>query len=191
MKLELSHVELLLELFPLFVELRVFSARPGKFLLDVSPLLRNELGALQHLTGDHQTAATSLTQALTLFREVGDRVEEAEALNHLGALQATTLGPQEALARYSEALTITRDTGSPLEQADALTGIGRCHIHTGNTAGGTALLRQALDIYQRIGSPSAQRIQKILDEHPADAEHSATPTHPRYEPPMEHRSSTR
>ena len=38
MKLELSHVELLLELFPLFVELRVFSMRLGKFILDVSPL---------------------------------------------------------------------------------------------------------------------------------------------------------
>ena len=135
-----------------------------------------ELGAVQYLTGDHQTAATSLAQALTMHRELGARWGEAEILNLIGELQATTLGPEAGIARYTEALTIARDIPAAEVEADALTGIGRCHLQTANTTLGTALLRQALDIYQRIGSPSAQRIQEILDEHPNDAEHSATPT---------------
>ena len=135
-----------------------------------------ELGAVQYLTGDHQSAATTLTRALTMHRELGARCGEAEILNLIGELQVTTLGPEEGIARYTEALTIARDIPAAEIEADALTGIGRCHLQTGNTTLGTALLRQALDIYQRIGSPSAQRIQEILDEHPNDAEHSATPT---------------
>jgi tetratricopeptide (TPR) repeat protein/transcriptional regulator with XRE-family HTH domain len=136
----------------------------------------HELGAVQYLTGDHQTAATSLTRALTMHRELGARYGEAESLNLIGALQVATLGPEAGIARYTEALTIARDIPAPEIEADALTGIGRCRIQTGNTTLGTALLRQARDIYQRIASPSAQHIQEILDEHPNDAEQSATPT---------------
>src|SRR6266496_3245712 len=137
-----------------------------------------QLSALQHLTGDHQAAAASRTQALALHREVGDRQGQAETLNHLGALQATTRRPADRLARYTEALTIARDHAAPLDEADALAGIGCCHIQARDTAAGCAFLRQALDIYQRIGSPSAQRVQKILNEHATG--------HPLQSPPDQH-----
>ena len=45
---------------------------------------------VQQLTGDYPAAAASLTQALQLFRDLGDRRGQAWALNHLGVVQQLT-----------------------------------------------------------------------------------------------------
>ena len=50
----------------------------------------DELGLLQQLTGDYQDAAATLTQAIELFRELGDKPDQAYALNHLGLVYGHT-----------------------------------------------------------------------------------------------------
>src|SRR5262249_3655659 len=73
-------------------------------------------------------------QALELFRDLGARQGEAEALNNLGQLATRTSATQQARGHHVQALAIARDLGVPLEQARALEGIGDSHLQDGNPA---------------------------------------------------------
>ncbi|MFI1654901.1 hypothetical protein ACH4ZU_08235 [Streptomyces sp. NPDC020472] len=64
-------------------------------------------------------------QALVLYRDLGDRHDEAEALNNTGALVAETVGPGDGPAMYQQALPLAREVAVPLEEARALDGPAR------------------------------------------------------------------
>ena len=49
---------------------------------------RSELAMLQQLTGDYPAAEASHEQALRLYRDLGQRREQAEVLNSLGELSS-------------------------------------------------------------------------------------------------------
>jgi tetratricopeptide (TPR) repeat protein len=117
---------------------------------------------VQQLTGDYRSAAASHHEALRLFRDLGRRHEQAEALNSLGELSTQTAARQQARDYHTQALAIARDLGVPLEEARAMEGIGRSHLQDGHAGEGAAKLQQALTIYQRIGAPDAQRVQETL-----------------------------
>jgi len=117
---------------------------------------------VQRLTGDHLAAAASHQQALELFRDRGQRLGEAEALNNLGELLTQSRDSHRARDCHARALALAREISVPVEEARALEGIGQCHLQDGNLAEGAAQLRQALAIYQRIGTPAAQRLQETL-----------------------------
>ena len=120
---------------------------------------------VQQLTGDYPAAAASHQQALELFRDLGDPLGQAEALNRLGELSSRTSATGQARDQHIQALAIARDLGAPLEEARALEGIGHSHLHDGNPGQAAEYLRQALAIYQRIGAPAAQRVQETLQTH--------------------------
>jgi Tfp pilus assembly protein PilF len=101
---------------------------------------------------------------LEQFRDLGDRLGQAEALNNLGELLCQTQTAQRALDHHSQALAIAHEIGAPLEEARALEGIGRCHLHDGNSGEGAAYLRRALMIYRRIGAADARRVDETLRE---------------------------
>jgi Tetratricopeptide repeat len=105
--------------------------------------------------GSHQ-------RALTLCRDGGDRLGQAETLNCLGELASRTADGRQARDHHAQALAIARELGTPLQEARALEGIGHSHIRDGHPGEGTALLEQALAIYQRIGAPAARRVQETL-----------------------------
>jgi tetratricopeptide (TPR) repeat protein len=111
--------------------------------LHVQAWALNYLGVAQTVTGDYPSAATSVTQALELFRDFGDRHGEAAASINLGELLCLSSPHREARSYYDRALSIARDINAPLEQARALEGIGRCHSQEGNLGQDAAHLRQA------------------------------------------------
>ena len=117
---------------------------------------------MQRLTGDHPAAAASLTRALQLFRDLGDRRGQAEASVNLGELLLLSSAHREARGYFAQALSIARDIKAPVLEALALEGIGRSHIREGDPGQGAAHLRQALAIYRRIGAPEAQRVETTL-----------------------------
>jgi tetratricopeptide (TPR) repeat protein len=117
---------------------------------------------VQQLTGDYPAAAASHHQALELYRDIGDQLGQAEALNNLGELSTRTATRHEARSRHRQALKIARDINAPFEEARALEGIGGSYLHEGNDDEGLTWLRQALTIYQRIGAPAAQRVKETL-----------------------------
>src|SRR5215813_11382657 len=84
------------------------------------------------LAVDHPAAAANIGQALEIFRDLGSRLGEAEALNRLGELSSRTSATSQARAQHTQALAIARALGVPLEEARALEGIGTSHLHDGN-----------------------------------------------------------
>jgi tetratricopeptide (TPR) repeat protein len=111
---------------------------------------------VQRLTGDHPAATASLTQALELFRDLGDRHGQAGALINLGELLLVSSEYREARGYFTQALGIARGIDTPVEEAKALEAIGRSHVQEGNRGQGAADIQQALAIYRRIGAPEAQ-----------------------------------
>jgi len=120
---------------------------------------------VQQETGDYPAAAASHQQALALFRDLGSRLGQAEALNRLGELSLRTSATAQARDQHTQARAIARDIGAAPEEARALEGIGTSHLHDGNLGRAAEYLRQALAIYQRIGAPAAQRVQQTLQKH--------------------------
>jgi tetratricopeptide (TPR) repeat protein len=114
------------------------------------------------MTGDYPGATASHQQALELFRDHGNRLGQAEALNRLGEQSSRTSATAEARQHHTRALAITREIGVPFEEARALEGIGRSHLHDGNTSEAAVNLRQALAIYRRIAAPAGQSVQETL-----------------------------
>ena len=101
-------------------------------------------------------------QALALYRNLGNRHGEAEALNNLGQVLGKSLAAEDARVHHGRALGIAQALGTPLEEARALEGIGHCHLQQGQANEGEAFLRQALALYQRLGSPDTQRVETTL-----------------------------
>jgi tetratricopeptide (TPR) repeat protein len=120
---------------------------------------------VQQLTGDYPAAAASHQQALATFREFGNQLGQAEALNGLGELSSRTSATSQAREYHAQALAIARDLSAPLEEARALEGLGQTHTQDSNPGQAAAHLRQALTIYQRIGAPAARRVQETLQNH--------------------------
>ncbi len=126
----------------------------------------NQLGLVQQLTGDYPAAAANHQQALSLYRDLGQRHEQAEVLNNLGEMSSRCAASQQAYHYYNQALTLARQVGAPLEEAPApSTESATATSMTATPARGPAHMRQALTIYHRIGAPAAQRVQDTLRQH--------------------------
>ncbi len=121
------------------------------------------LGVVRRLSGDLVGAADAQARALTIYREIGSRHDEAWALNHYAATIAAQGDLPRALALYEQALRMNRELNKPDSQALALEGLGECHLTAGETATGAAALSEALTIYQRLGmATDAERVRTRL-----------------------------
>jgi len=97
---------------------------------------------VQRLTGDYPAATASLTRALELFRDLGDRHSQAGASINLGELLSLSLAYCEARRYFVQALSIARDIDTPAGEGQ-----------------GARNLQQALAIYPRIGAPETQCVR--------------------------------
>jgi tetratricopeptide (TPR) repeat protein len=79
---------------------------------------------VQQEIGDYPAATASQRQALALFRDLGDQLGQAEALNDLGVVQQETGDYAAATASHQRALVLFRDLGDQLGQAQALNRLG-------------------------------------------------------------------
>jgi Tetratricopeptide repeat len=99
---------------------------------------------------------------LTIFRAIGHRRGQAEALNETGHLLLDASDGAAALRAHHDALRLARDIGHRGEEARAMDGIGRGLIQAGDTGDGVAWLRRALAIYRRTGVPEADRVAAAI-----------------------------
>jgi hypothetical protein len=67
---------------------------------------------VQYLTDGYRGATLSLEQALVLYRDLGDRRGEANALNYLGAVQLGTIQPPPSTWNRHWCSTVTSTTGT-------------------------------------------------------------------------------
>ncbi len=118
---------------------------------------------MQLATGDYPAAAQALEQALSIYRDIGDRGGEAEALNKRGVLYRVSGDLTQAEGCHQQALELARTIADSWDEADALAGLGRCALAVGHAAQAEGLLRQALEIFQRIGAAEAPDLLTELD----------------------------
>lgn len=132
--------------------------------LNLQALALNDLGAVQHLTGDYSAATASFGQALRTYTSLGNRQGEAETPQQHGRNGTGHLGDSRREFTSRKALAIAISITAPVEETRALEGIGRCQLLDGRTAEGVASLRRSLAIFERISSPNAQRVAALLQE---------------------------
>ena len=118
---------------------------------------------MRRLTGDYPAAAQALEEALGIYRDLGDRGGEAEALNERGTLHRVSGDLAQAEGCHQHALELARAIASSWDEAHALAGLGRCALAAGHAAQAETLLRQALEIFQRIGAAETPGLLAELD----------------------------
>jgi tetratricopeptide (TPR) repeat protein len=104
-----------------------------------------------------------LDEALDIFRDLGDRAGEPEALNEKGTLHRVSGDLAQAKECHQQALEQARAIASPWMEAHALAGLGHCALAAGHATQAETLLRQALEIFRRIGAVEAAGVSAELD----------------------------
>ena len=101
-------------------------------------------------------------QALHTYRQIGDRLGEANCVRHLGDAACMQAHYAEAEKLYQQALPICRQTGDRLGEANCLRSMARLAElqHNGNLAHEASEL--AADIYSTIGLTA--QAQLVRDE---------------------------
>jgi Flp pilus assembly protein TadD len=97
-----------------------------------------------------------------IYRDIGERGGEAEAVNEAGTLHRVCGDLARAGSCHRQALGLARQIGSSWDEAHALAGLGRCALTAGHTAEADDKLRQALKIFQRIGAAEAADLSREL-----------------------------
>ena len=110
----------------------------------------NELGILQNMLLDPQSAISSFQRALSRSLEVGDLEGEAFARSNLAGV-AGTLTNAQRLEHYSQALTLFEKTGNRREQGRVLYGIGLLQRDRGDLDAALRYLSDALRLRQDTG----------------------------------------
>ena len=91
-----------------------------------------------------------LDQALTLYRDVGNRHQEAIILNDLGFAQDALGDKGKAFAYYNSALAITQEIEVPKTKADILFNRGRLYTRAGESENALRDLEEAVDIRRAL-----------------------------------------
>jgi tetratricopeptide (TPR) repeat protein len=116
------------------------------------------LGLSHYSLGDYRRAIDLQTQALTTWRETGDRAGEAAALTNLGLCHYSLGDYQQAIDLHTQRLTIARETVNRAGEAAALTNLGICHASLGDYQQAIDLHTQALTIARDTGNRDYEAI---------------------------------
>lgn len=116
-------------------------------------LLARPAGSLMRWnTGNYDEAADMYRQALALYRAIGNRLGEANALDNLGCVCMSTGDHAQAADLQGQALTLFRDVGDRRGEAQALTTLAYVHRKTGAYEQSADLLEEALALCRDIGN---------------------------------------
>lgn len=91
----------------------------------------NRLGAAYKQQGDQQQAIDCHNRALTLFRELGDRLGAARALGNLGNAYERKGLHRQAADCYHQVLALSRELGDHLNEARCLSNLSLIHAAGG------------------------------------------------------------
>src|SRR5262249_21531653 len=90
-------------------------------------------------------------EALEVFRDIGDRREEATTLNHIALGDDSLRERQKALDYYNQALPLTRAVGDRRGEAETLINIGTLCGFSGETQKALGYFNQALPLTRAVG----------------------------------------
>ena len=98
-----------------------------------------------------RSAIVKFEQALKLYRETGDRTQEAVTLNNIGAIYSNWGEPQKALEYYSQSLPLRRAVGDRRGEAATLTNIGSAYSKLGEQRKALEYFGQSLPLSRAMG----------------------------------------
>jgi tetratricopeptide (TPR) repeat protein/transcriptional regulator with XRE-family HTH domain len=111
---------------------------------------------MQVQVGDLRAARANLNQVMKLYRQLDDRLRQADVLISIGGVANLTDQYPQALLYARKALKIFRETGNQRGEAAALHSIGTTRWLTGDCHAATAWYRQALSLFRAIGGKSGE-----------------------------------
>ena len=117
------------------------------------------IGDVQQFRKELDAALESYAAALRLFREIGDRLGEANVLQAIGDVQQFRDDRDAALESYAAALRLFREIGAKLGEANVQLSWGKQELFQEDVSKfkhGAQLLQSALSIYREIGALSGQ-----------------------------------
>ena len=110
-----------------------------------------QIGIQQFNQGQFQQAFATFEQVLQLFRESGDRHNEAAVLTTLGTVYMRVGQYRNALEAYQQALAIQQSVGDRAGEGKTLSNIGSVYANQGQYEQALKLYKQALAIRQDFG----------------------------------------
>ncbi|MCP4416090.1 MAG: tetratricopeptide repeat protein [Chloroflexi bacterium] len=120
----------------------------------------NNMGVIQRLRGEVETAVSSLTQAADLFAQLGDKSRQAQTLGNLGDLYATQKNYNEAARHYSNASAQFAQTDEKEKQAQVLRALSLMELRRGQYL--TAIMRMEDSLQARPRLSIFQHLFKWL-----------------------------
>ena len=113
--------------------------------------LQHWLGILLFQKGELDAAVRALEHSLAIWRELGDREQQARELNSLGAAHRYLGHLDTARTLLEESVEISREIGSDTRLAAALTNLGQVESVAGDLDRARQALREALELDQNCG----------------------------------------
>jgi tetratricopeptide (TPR) repeat protein len=122
--------------------------------------LAHGLGVLLDTQGEHAKAVELFERALAIWRELGDRDQQANALNSLSITRRRAGELDAARSLLEESAAIAREIGSDPRLAIALTSLGQVESAAGNYDRATQLLHEALALDHKQGDLRGEAIDQ-------------------------------
>ena len=113
--------------------------------------LAHWLGVLLQQQGEPRAALALLERSLAIWRDLGDRDQQARELNSLGITHHHLDDFDTARSLLEESAAISREVGGGMRLAAALTNLGQLEADAGNLGRAAQVLQEALAIDQQEG----------------------------------------
>jgi predicted ATPase len=113
--------------------------------------LAHWLGVLLQQQGEPQAALSLLERSLAIWRDLGDRDQQARELNSLGITHHYLDDLDTSRSLLEESAALSREVGSDFRLAAALTNLGQTESDAGNFDRATQVLQEALAIDRKRG----------------------------------------
>src|ERR687886_107694 len=107
-------------------------------------------GIEQYQTSQFEAALQSWQQALTIYREIKDRLGEGNALGSLGSAYHSLGDYVKAIEYQQQSLAIKREIKDRLGEGESLGGLGLAYISLGDYAKAIEYLQQSLALAREI-----------------------------------------
>jgi tetratricopeptide (TPR) repeat protein len=119
------------------------------------------LGILMDQQGEPDAALRLFERSLVIWRELGDREQQARELNSLGIVHRHLGDVDTGRALLEEAVALNRELGDKYRLGASLANLGQVESAAGRLDRATEVLREALSVDSELGNP----VNIAIDRH--------------------------
>src|SRR5215813_2066565 len=118
--------------------------------------ITSNIGAVASMQYKNQQALYYFLQAITLFRQLNNRISEAVCLMNIGNIYTSTGQSEEALQWYERALSIHRELDSKQQEAFVLNSLGAAKYFLGQHLQAIEDQKVSLDLWRKLSNSGKQ-----------------------------------